>query len=445
MANYTAVIEAQLKNGSLQSEINKQARSVSIPINNFNVNTQNLVKEIQNALNSARFNINITNFNQQGQQAGAQFVAGVTSQLKKIPMAITSSGITEMTNMLKQWGVASGDIDKVTGHLNQMNIAITQIKTNLDANGNIRMKIVGADEFGTIVTHMKEFVQETGEIKTLGATLDQTFGKVTTASQAAAEALRKQKQQAKDLADAIKKAQKEALTLTKSSTLSNNIQAWMNKNTKAAQVFEQELRDIQSRLSSNTNANMLQRCSAEFQNIQAKAKAANLTVKGFQDTFVNLGNKISNFALQMAGLGSAYQIGMKLINTIREGITTVVELDTALIDLKKTTTMNDNELAQFYRDANTEAKNLGVTTKEIIEQAAAWSRLGYSSASEATTMARLSSQFAMISPGMSTEEAQESLVSVMKAFKDQFPEVDDVLDGIMSKINIVGRMIAHVI
>jgi hypothetical protein len=33
----------------------------------------------------------------------------------------------------------------------------------------------------------------------------------------------------------------------------------------------------------------------------------------------------------------------------------------------------------------------------------------------------------------------------MKAFKDQFPEVDDVLDGIMSKINIVGRMIAHVI
>ena len=438
---YKARVTATLVSGSLQKAIENEAKNAKITLQNVQVDTSKLISAIQTALNNHNFKINVNGLQQAGQQAGRQFVAGVNSQLKNIGVGI--GGLNHVKTMLQNWGIVNPkEVELITQQLSQMSIAITKIKTDMAANGNIRMTITGVDELGRTVTQIKEFNRETGKISNAGRTISQTFGSVTTASQAAAEALKKQKQQAKELADAIKKAQKEALTLTRSSTLSNNIQAWMNKNTKAAQVFERELKDIQSRLNSNTNSNMLQRCAAEFQNIQAKAKAANLTVRGFQDTFVNLGNKVGNFALQMVGLGSAYQIGMKVINTIREGITTVVELDTALIDLKKTTSMSDNELAQFYRDANTEAKNLGVTTKEIIEQAAAWSRLGYSSANEATTMARLSSQFAMISPGMSTEEAQESLVSVMKAFRNQFPEVDDVLDGIMSKINIVGNSFA---
>ena len=54
-------------------------------------------------------------------------------------------------------------------------------------------------------------------------------------------------------------------------------------------------------------------------------------------------------------------------------------------------------------------------------------------------MSKLSSQFAAISPGMTVEESTESLVSSMKAFGI---EADDVLDNIMSKVNIVGKRIA---
>ena len=50
-------------------------------------------------------------------------------------------------------------------------------------------------------------------------------------------------------------------------------------------------------------------------------------------------------------------------------------------------------------------------------------------------MSKLSSQFAAISPGMSVDQSTESLVSTMKAFGIQ---ADDVLDGIMSKVNVVG-------
>ena len=106
---------------------------------------------------------------------------------------------------------------------------------------------------------------------------------------------------------------------------------------------------------------------------------------------------------------------MKVIQSVKSGIGTVKALDTALVDLKKTTTMTNSELEDFYYSSNKVAKQMGVTTEEIINQAAAWSRLGFSSNEAATKMAQLSSKFSSISPGMSTDEAQEGLVSIIKA------------------------------
>jgi hypothetical protein len=79
---------------------------------------------------------------------------------------------------------------------------------------------------------------------------------------------------------------------------------------------------------------------------------------------------------------------------------------------------------------------MGVSTTAIIEQASAWSRLGYSSKEASTEMAQLSSQFASISPGMSTETAQTGLVSLMKAYDIATDEVERKL---MDNINILGK------
>ena len=51
-------------------------------------------------------------------------------------------------------------------------------------------------------------------------------------------------------------------------------------------------------------------------------------------------------------------------------------------------------------------------------------------------MAKYSSQFKSISPGMNIDEATTSLVSIMKAYDI---DVNNVLDGIMSKINDIGN------
>ena len=124
----------------------------------------------------------------------------------------------------------------------------------------------------------------------------------------------------------------------------------------------------------------------------------------------------------------------------RNAINIIHELDTALVDLQKTTTMSTSELEDFYYTSNDVAKQIGVTTQEIIEQANAWSRLGYNTKETATQMAKLSSQFASISPGMDTDTAQSGLVSIMKAWDI---DVSDVKSEIMDNVNILGNSFAE--
>ena len=155
--------------------------------------------------------------------------------------------------------------------------------------------------------------------------------------------------------------------------------------------------------------------------------------KGFMDRFANrLTDMNTKFLAQ-------YFSWHDMLRYARTMISTITDLDTQLVDLRKTTTMNNSELERFYKNSSNVAKQLGVTTSEIIQQASSWSRLGYSSNEAATEMAKLSSQFASISPGMDVTQATDGLVSTMKAFGY---ETDEVLDSIMSKINIIGNTAA---
>lgn len=190
--------------------------------------------------------------------------------------------------------------------------------------------------------------------------------------------------------------------------VSNKLEAWMNKNTVAAHLYKQELADIQARLKSVNSSGDLKQLQKDITNIQTRAAAEGNLGKGFFGTLIGNFTKIS----PLLGIGSAMTTANRLI---RSSINSVKELDYALVDLQKTTTMSQTELNDFYYKSNDVAKEMGVTTKEIIEQASAWSRLGFSGQKEATEMAKLSSQFKSISPGMTMDQATDGLVSVMKA------------------------------
>lgn len=217
-------------------------------------------------------------------------------------------------------------------------------------------------------------------------------------------------------------------------SLKQKIQSFYDKNTATHGKWGTELKRMLSDL--NNEAGVTKEkfgaIGLELNGIENAARRAGKLGLSFFDTIKQGMQSFSYWT-------SATAIVMQGITAVRQGVSTVVSLDTALVDLRKTTSMTSDELKQFYYDANDVAKQMGVTTEEIINQASAWSRLGYSTAEASTQMAKLSSQFKLISPGMTSEEATNGLVSVMKAYK---MDVDDVKDGIMSPINIVGNNFA---
>lgn len=126
----------------------------------------------------------------------------------------------------------------------------------------------------------------------------------------------------------------------------------------------------------------------------------------------------------------------KIISKTQQVISIIEELDHTFLNLKKTSNMSIKELENFYYSSNDIAKKVGVTTKEFIEQTNAWSNLGFSNYHDATEMAKLSSQFKLISPGMTLDDATSGLANITRAY--HIP-VDNVLDSIISKINIISN------
>ena len=468
MSDFLAKVIAQLDMSQAEGQMNAFLKDrkvkVNVDLDTGNVNINNLINQIK------------SQFQNVGQAAGTNLANSINSGLGKINVQNAASQIANLQRTLKSMNF--------TKNLQQMELEVTKVTTRMNGQ-NLNVRVEGIDQMGRAVSVVKEFDSATGHMQRTSetvsqsvkkmftdadasklsasiATLDSNFVKLKGSVSQESTALAKLKtdlagiknikglenqqreferitQEVNKLSTAYKKAKAEAASvaatqqlLTGKTVLGNQIETWMNRNTKAAKVYGAQLQALQTQLQTVQNGAQLSAVSNQFREIQSAAAASG-----------NLGNSvISQLIGNVTKLSPLFGMGtmvMTGIRSIKSAVSSVYNLDTALVDLQKTTTMNNTDLESFYSNANGIAKEMGVSTEEIINQASAWSRLGYSSKDAAESMAKLSSQFAAISPGMDVDTATDGLVSIMKAYD---VDVDDVLDGVMSKINIIGNTAA---
>ena len=230
----------------------------------------------------------------------------------------------------------------------------------------------------------------------------------------------------------IEAALNKEISSTKQVNLTNQIKKWLSNNTRATNDARQELELYLKELSSGCID------QEKYIKISNRLTEIDIQMRSMGKSGKSLFQSLSEGAKKFTSWISTSTIGKKIIASTRQAISTIKELDTAMVYLKQTAKMSARELEDFYFSANDTAKQTGVATKAIIEQAAAWSRLGFNTAEAATKMAKYSSMFAAISPGMDLNSATNGLASIMKAFKIGLQDTDEVVDGIMSKINIIG-------
>lgn len=183
----------------------------------------------------------------------------------------------------------------------------------------------------------------------------------------------------------------------------------------------------------NVNNQMdLNKWTAQFSAFKSEVKAAGKNMQSLGDILKNNVSKVLQWV-------SATTLLFRAFRLLRTALSTIVDLDTAMIDLQKVTVATRAEYDRFYRSANDTAKVLGVTTEEVISQTAEWARLGYAM-QDAAKLAENSAIFKAISPGMDITMATDGLVSMLKAFDEI--DVNNSLDGIISKVNDVGNKFA---
>ena len=275
-------------------------------------------------------------------------------------------------------------------------------------NYSVRPNNEQSDAYKSALINLNSAIQELEKYK---ATLS-GMSEVTEKQEAHIEKLVSECAKASDAFKQMSASQKGAKEIGIAKSI-QRINKDLAENTRYSKTAKQNLQALLNQLESGDPSINLEKINSEIIKIENSEIRAGRAGKSFLDIFKT--KAVHGFLGQAQSYLSMYIGFYGMVNKVRSTITTVKELDTALVDLKKTTTMTEQQLNKFYYSSNDVARQMGVTTKEIIEQASAWSRLGYNTAETSTTMAKLSSQFASISPGMSVDESQSGLVSIMKA------------------------------
>lgn len=357
----------------LQSQL-KNIKGLELKIDK--IDTSGVTKSIQKAIQDAFKSVPPVPAQTSGNNGGLSYASIQIERIKKALSANTfKTNIDVLEAKFKKFGLSSQEIEN---KLKAVNTALSQINAN--------------DPNDKLIASTKRYKIELEKLKN-----DLKIISVT------------------------------KVTPEKRISLSNRMEAWLLKNSAAAKMFGAEINKLISECKT-CDSIRFSKIKGEFQSLTNQARAAGKLGKSFKDTFKILSSTFSMWF-------SATAIIMRTYQTITTGIKTVIDLDTALIDLKKTSDATTTQLQKFYYNANETAKSLGISTKEVIDATSAWSRLGYT-IKDAQTMSENSAIMKSVSPGMNIDKATDGLVSAMKAFKI---DADDTLDGIISKINIVGN------
>lgn len=204
------------------------------------------------------------------------------------------------------------------------------------------------------------------------------------------------------------------------------------KTTKAGDFLDaSKIREYENAVK-NLNANSMDE-------LRRKVKELNIEWEGIANSAQRMAKNSSFFGQigsamkSMAGYYISGQMISKVTQGLREGVQTVIELDTALVDLKKVSTETDATLNSFVGTANKMAIGLGHSTTAVINSVTDFIKVGYDF-KEAQDMAKSTIIYSNVGD-MDITSATEAMISAMKAFEKEGWKSIEVVD----KLNEVAN------
>lgn len=227
-----------------------------------------------------------------------------------------------------------------------------------------------------------------------------------------------------------KKKFQESTSTTNESTNLRNLVTTINKyeetlnNLDKRQDLKKRLYDIRDAAEAQSKPfNVL---SNEFAELKIDMENAGIAAETLGQKLSRLFKEHFQTAIAMAGVAMVKQ-------GLREVYNNVVDIDDAMVELKKVTTESTEAYSQFSDRAAKTSRDLGASISDYVSATADWARLGYG-LPDAEELARVSTLFANVGDGIENiADASSYMISILKGFDlaaDDAQKVADLINEV---------------
>ena len=453
MSDFSAKIQAILDTSNIPNDISKIEKT-PIKFNNVSLDTNNLINQIQTALNNHSFTINFNGANltnqmqQMGASAGNTFSNAMNSRLRINPFTglnVNSSEIKKIGDELNNLQVPQNTIKNIVGNLNNLDLAVTKITTSIGKK-SIRLNISGVDELGKAISLTQTFSQKTGSLINSNKTITQSF---------------KEKQQAVNSSNqAMKTSNKElekGIELQKRMFSALEVSRNNQNNTALANAANNDFSDLKTeydklyqtlsaeqkiKLDSNEVLLAFNRMK-ELQKLSAETfdKLAKINPQNVQE-FNALIGLMERYRVEYDGLEAKYTNPRKP-NSLQLNTTQLNEL----ANLAESTAIKFNLLTATYQDTQNKLQTKikseltdGTLESKISQVTAEYQRLGETGHEKLTSIKQDIDNLNKLQADMKTQSGEE-LSNSYKKFGDTLKTVQNKLKTVSSETkNVVSNL-----
>lgn len=202
------------------------------------------------------------------------------------------------------------------------------------------------------------------------------------------------------------------------------------------------IRELQKYKDSLTSAFNGSEYEQEYERILAMLKDSSTYFKAGEQAVENFKNACYKAGLETETLGQKLSrlfkehfqtaIAMAGVAMVKQGLrevyNNVLELNTAVTELKKVSSMTGDEMNSYLERTATNARELGASISDLVTSTADWKRLGYSD-EDSEELARVAALMANVGDGIDNATTASSyLISTMQGFGLVADDAEHLLD-----------------
>lgn len=205
------------------------------------------------------------------------------------------------------------------------------------------------------------------------------------------------------------------------SILDNRMEAYLQRNTKAARALGSEFTALRQKIASTTDPKELKEYTREFQRLTSVAKASGLTGTSGLDRIKSSFGKFTEWF----SIGSAIAV---FTRGLKDVVTQVSAIDNAMVELKKVTDGTESQFDSFFQRTKASAVETGSSITDLIKATSDFSRLGYN-LEGAEILGKNATIYKNVGDDIdSIEQASSSMISTMKAFNIEASDSISIVD-----------------